>query len=206
MTTKKKPKYNQNSAIRGALRRAFARSPLVQEKMAESRREVPKYNKDGSLAKKPSVQRQCEVCLNWVGSTKIAIDHIDPVIPVTGHATVENGRQDWNEFIDRLWCNDGGKANLQRICDSCHDSKTASERIERLTKQYTEELDEIERTIRIAGGMRNMIGAASNGYSDLIKLVNKYIAKKKTKGLENIVERARELKEQLLQLKRGYDV
>ena len=134
---KKKPPYNQNSVIRGALRRAFARSPLVVEKMQESRREVPRYNKDGTRAKKNWVQRQCEVCHTWVGSTKISIDHIDPVI------SVDDGFQDWNEFVDRLWCNKLGKANLQRICDDCHDKKTAKERYERMYHQELADLNDV---------------------------------------------------------------
>ena len=113
----KKKTYNQNAVIRGALRRAFARSPLVQEKMSESRREIPKFNKDGNRSKKDSVQRQCEVCLEWTGSTKISIDHINPVI------SVDVGFQDWNEFIERLWCD---KHNLQRICDNCHNKKNST--------------------------------------------------------------------------------
>lgn len=119
---KKKPPYNQNSAIRSALRRAFSRSPLVTEVLNDSRREVPRYKKDGTLAKRPYVRRQCQVCGEWVGSTKISVDHIDPVIPSDG--TFE----DWNTYVDRLWCNKIGKANLQRICDACHDKKTQTER------------------------------------------------------------------------------
>jgi 5-methylcytosine-specific restriction endonuclease McrA len=131
---KKKPPYNQNAAIRGALRRAFARSPIVTEVMQESRREVPRYNKDGSLSKKPWVQRQCQVCNQWVGSTKIVVDHKDPVI------SVDVGFQDWNEFVVRLWCN---RSNLQRICDPCHDVKTAKERFERMYKAELDYLDEV---------------------------------------------------------------
>ena len=174
----KKPKYNQNSAIRGALRRAFARSPLVQEIMADSRREVPRYKKDGSRHKKNSVQRQCQVCKNWVGSSQISVDHIAPVI------SVDNGFQDWNEFIARLWCD---KNNLQRICDACHDKKTYEERITRLVIKYTEELDMIEDSLKSA-------------YIDsktAKKLLNKYIAKNKTKGFQSVVERARALKQKI---------
>lgn len=185
LLVKKKPKYNQNSVIRGALRRAFARSPLVQEKMQESRREVPRYNKDGSRHKKDSVQRQCEVCQTWVGSTKIAVDHIDPVV------SVDDGFNDWNEFVDRLWCD---KKNLQRICNTCHDSKTAAERIARLTKQYTEELNIIEREINLWDNHRNMLMDLPKTHR---KLLSKYIAKKKTIGLEKIVQRAQELKDRL---------
>jgi hypothetical protein len=184
---KKKPKYNQESAIRGALRRAFSRSPLVREVLEESRQEFPRYKKDGTRHKKNWVKRQCQVCSNWESSSKIAVDHIDPVI------SVEDGKQDWNTFIDRLWCNTSGKANLQRICDTCHDLKTATERIARLTKQYTQELNEIEESLTdcIAVGIDKV---TAKSYK---KLLSKYIAKKKTSGLEQIVQRARDLKDHI---------
>ena len=175
---KKKPKYNENSVIRGALRRAFARSPAVQEIMAESRREVPWMLKDGSIAKKPRVQRQCQVCFQWVGSTKISVDHKDPVV------SVNEGFQDWNQFIARLWCD---KANLQRICDPCHDTKTQAERIARLIIQYTEELN----------GLEIVVAHCGPNTKSLKKTLSKYTAKKKTKGLEKIVERAQRLKDKL---------
>jgi len=131
---KKRPPYNQNSMIRGAIRRTFSRSPVVREVLMAGRREVPKYNKDGSLAKKPAVQYQCEVCSTWVSSTKVSVDHIDPVI------SVDDGFVDWNQFVDRLFCD---KTNLQRICDDCHDKKTASERFERMYKKELSELNDI---------------------------------------------------------------
>src|ERR1035437_6889283 len=137
---KKRPPYNQESVIRGALRRAFSRSPLVREVLEDSRQEFPRYKKDGTRHKKNWVKRQCQGCNEWVSSGHIVVDHIDPVISVT------HGKQDWNTFIDRLWCNTSGKTNLQRICDPCHDLKTQGERIARLTKQYTEELDIIEKS------------------------------------------------------------
>lgn len=124
--TKKKPKYNQSSAIRSALRRSFSRSPVVREVLMDGRREVPKYKKDGSLAAKPSVQYQCQCCNEWVGSTKISVDHIIPVVPTDGSFDPQN--PDWNMFIGRLWC---PKANLQRICDDCHQEKTNKEKDER---------------------------------------------------------------------------
>lgn len=179
-STKKKPPYNREAAIRGALRRAFSRSPLVQEVMNESRREVPRYNKDGSRHKKNWVQRECQVCGSWVSTSKMAVDHIDPVI------SVENGKESWDTFIDRLWCITAGKANLQRICDPCHDKKTQEERIARLLIKYSEELDAIETDV--------MKGIVPNDWK---KLLNKYTAKKKTKGLESVVQRALTLKEKL---------
>lgn len=170
---KKRPPYNKEAAIRGALRRAFSRSPIVQDVMNESRREMPRYNKDGSRHKKNWVQAQCEVCDQWHSKSKMAVDHKIPVI------SVEHGKQDWNEYIDRLWC---VRENLQRICDPCHDIKTQAERIARLTIKYTRELDDLERNLQ----------------PDMVKQLNKYIAKKKTPGLEQIVERALKLKERIL--------
>lgn len=119
---KKRPPYNQSSAIRSALRRAFSRSPVVREVLLESRREVPKFNKDGSRSKKNSVQYQCQTCGEWVSSTKVSIDHVNPVVPPDGSFDPKD--PDWNMYIKRLWCD---KSNLAPICHSCHDSKTKAE-------------------------------------------------------------------------------
>jgi 5-methylcytosine-specific restriction endonuclease McrA len=121
--------------IRGAIRRTFSRSPIVREVLMSGRREIPKYNKDGSRAKKDAVQYQCQVCLTWTGSTKVVVDHVEPVI------SVEDGFKDWNTFVDRLFCD---KGNLQRICDPCHDKKTGEERFERMYKKDQEELRKLE--------------------------------------------------------------
>ena len=172
--TKKRPPYNQNAMIRGAIRRTFSRSPVVREVLMGGRQEVPKYNKDGSLSKKPAVQYQCEVCDAWVSSTKVTVDHIEPVI------SVDDGFVDWNQFVDRLFCN---KSNLQRICDDCHDKKTYKERIARLLIQYNDELYHFEMAV-----MQGVIPA------DWKKNLAKYIAKKKTPGLESVVQRAKDLK------------
>jgi len=138
---KKKPPFNQEMSIRGVNRRLFARSPVVQEKLEESRQEFPRYKKDGSLAKKPWVKRQCEVCNQWVGSTKIVIDHIDPVVPPDGFP---DHYEMWDRilvFLKRLWCN---KSNLQRICDECHQSKTNKERFDRQFLKDQKMLDALE--------------------------------------------------------------
>ena len=124
---KKKSPYNQNSAVRSALRRAFSRSPVVREVLMEGRREIPKYNKDGNRAKRDAVQYLCHVCGEWVGSTKVNVDHIDPVVDPNVCFV------DWNTFIDRLWCD---KSNLQRICLSCHNVKCNLEKeLRKQTKQ-----------------------------------------------------------------------
>lgn len=186
---KKKPPFNQNAAIRGALRRLFARSPVVREVMGKVRREVPKFNKDGARAKKDAVQYRCSVCGEWTKSTAVSVDHIAPVIDV------QDGFVDWNEFVLRLFCS---STNLQVICDPCHNAKTQAERIARLLKQYTEELDTLEGTVKsdwIAYQIDTNL---------LLKNIKKYIAKKKTKGLEPIVQRAQQLKFQLEQKRKKH--
>lgn len=119
--------FNQNAVIRGAIRRTFARSPVVREVMNEVRKEFPKYNKDGSRSKKDAVCYLCNRCKKYVGSTKISVDHKIPVV------SVEEGFVDWNEFISRLYC---GKENLQVICDDCHKRKT---NFERFLRQFYKE-------------------------------------------------------------------
>jgi 5-methylcytosine-specific restriction endonuclease McrA len=127
---KKKAPWNENAKIRSAIRRVFSQSPIVREVMMKVRREVPKFNKDGSRAKKDAVQYQCGVCKTWTKSTAISVDHIEPVIP-------EWGFEDWNTFVYRLFC----KAdNLQVICDDCHQKKTNAERLARTIVQDTESI------------------------------------------------------------------
>lgn len=176
---KKRPPYNQNAMVRGAIRRTFSRSPVVREVLFAGRREVPKYNKDGGRAKKDAVQYQCEVCNTWVSSTKVSVDHIEPVI------SVDTGFVDWNEFVARLFCD---KSNLQRICDDCHDKKTYKERIARYLIQYNQELDELEKTIK----------SKDFDLKTMKKALSKYTAKKKTPELSSIVQRAQAIKNSII--------
>jgi len=136
MAKKKKKKWNENATIRGALRRAFARSPIVLEVKASVRKEMPQYKKDGTLAKRPAVRYKCAICGKWFKGTDTAVDHIDPV--------VNDGFKDWNTFVDRLFCD---SSNLQVLCDyplkdvekhdneiSCHLKKTREERKQKTKK------------------------------------------------------------------------
>jgi hypothetical protein len=191
---KKRPPFNQEMSIRGANRRLFARSPLVLEKLEESRQEFPRYKKDGTLAKKPWVKRQCEVCNSWVGSTKIAIDHIDPVVPPEGFPSHFDMWDRIKMFLQRLWCD---KSNLQRICHDCHDKKTYKEKIARLLKKYTDELDIIEDQIKKAVNTVAYKKDPNPYKKGWKKELSKYTAKKKTKGLESVVQRAQAIKDSL---------
>lgn len=168
--------WNQEAAIRGALRRTFSRSPVIRDVLFKVRREVPKFNKDGSRAKKDAVQYRCNVCQNYVGSTKVSVDHINPVV------SVSEGFVDFNTFINRLFCD---AANLQVVCDECHNTKTQLERISRLLLQYGKELDKLEIDVKT-----KCISKA-----EALKTLKKYIAKKKTPGLDPVVQRALSIKD-----------
>lgn len=176
----KKPKtFNQNAAIRGAIRRIFSRSPVKIEVLRKVRREIPRYNQDGSRGKRDAVQYQCAACKEWVGSTKVEVDHILPVIEVN-----EKGFVDWNMFVERLFC---GPANLQVICDPCHDKKTRDERMRRQAAKDKVVLDEIEKEIQVAWSVSRE--------QELKKQISKFLTK--TKAPETR-ERAIKLKEVLI--------
>jgi len=170
-------KWNQTSVIRGALRRGFARSPQVQEVKYSKRREVPKYKKDGTLAKRPKVEYHCAECDGWYPSTGVAVDHIEPVIPVDG------GFVDWNTFVERLFCS---SENLQLVCSykkkdfdkfgkpSCHHIKTQIERTTRALRVLIDEtIPDIEDNITLTRDKKDL--------KQLNKDLKKYNKAKQTK-------------------------
>lgn len=135
---KKKPKYNQNSQIRSAIRRTFSRSPLVQEVLKDARSEHTQYNKDGTESKRKAVRYKCASCGKLFMGKDVAVDHIDPVIPL------DEEFSSWDDFVNRLFCS---KDNLQVLCSykikdkkrfddelSCHHKKTQEERKLRKSK------------------------------------------------------------------------
>jgi 5-methylcytosine-specific restriction endonuclease McrA len=169
--------WNEEAAIRGAMRRVFSRSPVIREVLFKVRREVPRFNKDGSRAKRDAVQYLCNICGEYAGSTQVAVDHIEPVISII------DGFVNWDTFKDRLFCD---ASNLQVVCDSCHNEKTQKERIRRLLLQYGKELDTLELQIKT-----NILSK-----SEVLKMLKKYLAKKKTSDLKSVVQRAQKIKEE----------
>ena len=172
---KKKPKWNENSAIRSALRRMFSRSPLVREVLQERRRTVPRFKKDGTRHKVDTVQHLCNLCNQWVGASVVEVDHIQPVIDVI------QGFKDWNTYVARLFC---PKTNLQIICDPCHDAKTHKERMER--QELVDARDLRELTTQ-SGVLRSIHEA-----KDLKKRVTKYIKKTKAQTTQNTAKALRD--------------
>lgn len=139
----KKRTWNENAAIRSALRRVFSRSPVVLEVLNEGKRRVPRFNKDGSRHKVDSVQYSCQKCGVWVGRDAVEVDHVEPVIP--RDKTFEDISLD--EFKTRLFCT---KTNLQRLCDDCHQAKTIAERATRSRTKDLATLVELEAGVTYA--------------------------------------------------------
>lgn len=107
------------NAIKGALRRAFSRSQLHKKVLDAN---VVEH----SDPKRPRVKTwvKCNVCRIPEARSYMAVDHIDPLIPT--NTTFEAMSLD--TVVDRLWCEEN---NLQILCETCHDAKSALEREER---------------------------------------------------------------------------
>jgi hypothetical protein len=116
-----------------ALEKEWQRSPTLQVVLKRCRVELPKYRKDGSLAKVPQVWFKCEKCdhlcksgltkkaADVKGVRRIQIDHIDPTMPLDGREI------SWGEFIYRLRVPPEEAHRLQALCDVCHSAKSLEE-------------------------------------------------------------------------------
>jgi len=66
---------------------------------------------------------KCAICEGIFIRKEVQIDHIDPVVPLDGY---KSGMEfDWNEYIDRMFCE---KDNFQIICKECHSCKSFLEK------------------------------------------------------------------------------
>lgn len=101
--------------IKGAIRRAFARSELHQKIV--DRTKIQHFDPNRARVKKWAV---CELCKQKVPQYTVVVDHVVPIIPLDQ----EFSEMDLNEVIDRTWCDE---ANLQGICNPCHEVKTLRE-------------------------------------------------------------------------------
>lgn len=62
-------------------------------------------------------QYLCAACGNIYRAKEVHLDHIDPVIALTGYVSLDI-------YCERLFC---GVENLQVLCLNCHDKKTKAE-------------------------------------------------------------------------------
>lgn len=116
----------ERGLLKGAMNRVFSRSELRQACLARVRQA------GYSDPKRPRVTKwgYCENCGEVIPEYLIDVDHIQPKIPV--HKSFEELTLD--QYADALFCE---LDNLQNLCPSCHDRKSAIET--RLRKIHRDE-------------------------------------------------------------------
>lgn len=105
--------------IKGALRRAFARSEL--HKRASAR-----FSIEHEDPKRPRVKKWawCAKCGEVTPRWQMQLDHLNPIVPTD--TKFENMSLD--TLVDNLWCEEN---LLDLLCEMCHTLKTSLEREER---------------------------------------------------------------------------
>jgi 5-methylcytosine-specific restriction endonuclease McrA len=119
---KKKREWVLQAAVFSALRRIFRTYPPYREVLDEAKEEYYVNSKKGTKMRR--VRFACNHCGNKYARKGIAIDHITPVVDLSGLAKQPDGEVDFNVYIKRLFC---PKSNLQSLCKKCHAVKSASE-------------------------------------------------------------------------------
>lgn len=105
--------------VKSSLRSASVRWPPKYECLNSAFVGKQICNVSGRLGK----HYRCAGCNGDYAARFVQVDHIDPVIPLTGFVS-------WDDVINRMFCE---KENLQVLCKTCHDAKTSEERL--LAKQ-----------------------------------------------------------------------
>ena len=75
---------------------------------------------------------KCQQCGNLFPQSGVAVDHIEPVVPICGFDEKGFLGYDWDELIRRLFCEVDG---LQVLCTPCHKLKSSDERAERAAEK-----------------------------------------------------------------------
>lgn len=121
MTTTNKKRNGGNwtearfhSFIKSALRSASSRWPPKYESLKKAFVDKRINKKTGRLSK----HFKCAMCKGIFPTSAVQVDHIDPVIPLTGFSS-------WDDVIERIFCE---KEGFQVLCLSCHKIKTQQER------------------------------------------------------------------------------
>lgn len=105
------------SFIKGGLRSVSVRWP-PRYKCLDDAKVGKRINKSsGRLAE----HYKCAKCLDIFPAKEVEVNHIVPVVPLTGFTT-------WDETVERLFCEQSG---LEVVCKPCHKSITKQENQER---------------------------------------------------------------------------
>lgn len=137
--TSTRPTYDENgnwveeqSQIKGAMRKVFRFSPQMKEATERARVELPpKLKKDGTPGKVNQVFYKCAACGNLFKQADVRVDHIQPVVPLYR----KESDMSYDELARGIFCK---VDNLQVLCNtklsklpkgekSCHAWKTQKE-------------------------------------------------------------------------------
>lgn len=120
---RKKREWTQarfNSFVKSALRSASRRWPPKYECLNEACVGVKKNKSTGRMAK----HFKCNRCKKHFPQKEVEVNHIVPVVPITGFDS-------WDEVIKRMYCS---KDLLEVVCIACHREISKMEREERKSK------------------------------------------------------------------------
>jgi len=107
----------RNSFITSVIRRGFTRWPAKFEVLSNAKQGKKINESTGRMAE----HYQCNVCKKSFAGKDVEVDHINPIVPISGFIS-------WDSFIDNLFCK---LSNLQVICKDCHKKKSKLENEER---------------------------------------------------------------------------
>jgi 5-methylcytosine-specific restriction endonuclease McrA len=114
----------ERGLLKGAIRRVFSRSDL-----RKSILDASVVSHSDPKRKRVKTWVKCAVCGKYDAKSSVAIDHIQPVVPLD--RSFEEMSLD--EVVDRMWCD---PTNLQTICEKDHLIKSKEEsRIRRDNKR-----------------------------------------------------------------------
>lgn len=88
------------------------------------RKQSLRWKPINDVKKKARIYRgkyKCQICGKAVAVKDGAVDHINPVVPISGF-------EGWDSFINNMFCEEDG---LQFVCNDCHNIKTKKENEDR---------------------------------------------------------------------------
>lgn len=84
----------------------------------------PYYIPGKNNKQKKRIGMRCSSCHLLFPRKEVVADHKEPVVPTSGFPLREDGRPDWNVYIDRMFIDESG---WNPLCKGCHKDKTSGE-------------------------------------------------------------------------------
>ena len=131
MPRKTKPRPYANGQWTEARMRSFVMSALRRAQWPVKYAAIQKaYVKTGPnpVTGRMCKLHKCEGCGELFPQNQMAADHIEPVVPIGGFDKKGFLGYDWDELIQRLYCE---LAGFQALCRDCHKVKTDEEKAAR---------------------------------------------------------------------------